>query len=411
MNIWYFNHYAGGPGFGKYLRSFHLAKHWAKMGHRCTVFVARYHHLLSEPLPPRIDADGVTYISLPARRYDGNGFGRFLNILDFCFSMPATVKQVAEFGVPDAIIHSSAPPMGIFPAWHLARRFRAKLVFEVRDLWPLSLTEIAGTSHLHPLALASAASERFAYRHSHLCASLLGNAETYMRSRGLRGDFVHVPNGYEVSPAQEPTTVPGREAMSLIEKWQSEGRTVIIHPGAQGVPNALDVLVKACQRIAPDERQKFSVLLLGSGSQTERLKAMASDLPNLAFFPNVPKHEAVYLTGCCDVGYAGAKDHREVYKHGISFNKITDFLGAGLPTIVPFYTRSDPVSESGCGIVTDSDDPAVVAKAIRLLCSMTPADRRDMGRKGKEFAETRLAYAAVAERYLNAIASASCGLR
>ena len=407
MNIWYFNHYAGGPGFGKYLRSFHLAKHWQDAGHRCTVFVAGYHHLLAQPLPPRLTAEGVDYAALPARRYEGNGIGRLLNIWDFCRAMPTVANRTAEFGVPDAIILSSAPPMGIFAARSLADRFRAKLVFEVRDLWPLSITDIAGKSPLHPLAIVSGISQRFAYRHADLCASLLGNAEHYMREHGLRGAFVHVPNGYEPHQSTEPRTPDGRSALDQVRKWQSEGKIVIIHPGAQGVPNALDVLVDAYRLLVESgEAHRIAILLLGEGTETERLKLASRDYPDIGFFPNLPKTEALFLTEASDIGYAGARDHRSVYQFGISFNKITDFMGAGLPVIVPFFTRSDPVSMSQCGIVTDSDAPKEIASAILRLARLTPAQRREIGLKGKVFAQTELSYATIATRYADAIAAA-----
>lgn len=407
MNIWYFNHYAGGPGFGKYLRAYHLAKRWQHAGHRCTVFVSRYHHLLQQPLPERLEADGVEYISLPARRYEGNGIGRALNMIDFCRAMPQTAQRVGEFGKPDAVILSSAPPFGIFPAARLAKHFDGKLVFEVRDLWPLSITEIAGKSSLHPLALASGVAERFAYRNADLCASVLGNAESYMREHGLRGAFVHVPNGYEPHQPGAPETEAGKAALQQIRQWQANGKVVLIHPGAQGVPNALHVVVDACRELAHDDvAQRFAVLLLGDGSETERLKERASGLSNIAFFPNVPKDEALYLTAASDIGYAGARDHRAVYRYGISFNKITDFMGAGLPVIVPFYTRGDPVSESHCGIVTDSDAPRAVADAIAALVEMSPDERKELGLKGRHYVESELSYEVIARRYADAIEAA-----
>lgn len=407
MNIWYLNHYAGGPGFGKFLRSHHLAKHWQRTGHRCTVFFASYHHLLAGKLTSKIKAEDIDYVPLDAREYNSNGVDRFLNILDFCFAIPDLKRRTDEFGVPDAIILSSAPPMGIFPAFRLAKAFNAKLVFEVRDLWPLSITEIANKSCFHPLSIASAISERFAYKHSHLCASLLGNAEQYMRKRGLRGSFVHVPNGYEPTSAKGPCTEAGRAALSQIREWQEAGRQVIIHPGAQGVPNALQVLIDACRKLYDSgNADRIGVLLLGEGTETERLKEMAKGLPIVAFFPNIPKDEALYVTESCDIGYAGACDHRAVYRYGISFNKIADFMGAGLPVIVPFYTRGDPVSESQCGIVADSDEPELVASAITTLINLPPEERRQMGLRGKCFAEKTLSYSEIAQRYIAAIRSA-----
>ncbi|MBX3598798.1 MAG: glycosyltransferase family 4 protein [Rhizobiaceae bacterium] len=407
MNIWYLNHYAAVPGYGKFLRSQHLAARWQQAGHRCTVFPARYHHLLNAPLSERACIDGVEYQPLPAREYSGNGFQRLLNIIDYCRAIPSLKHRSDEFGAPQAIILSSAPPMGIFATHRLARHFNAKLVFEIRDLWPLSITEIAGKSRLHPLTAISEISERYGYKHANLCASLLGNAEDFMRQHGLRGSFVYVPNGYEPQSVKEPASPLGKTVYQRIRQWQQEGRKVIIHPGAQGIPNALDVLINACRKLScTDVDSKFAVVLLGEGTETSNLKELAKDLPNIAFFPSIPKEEAFYVTAACDIGYSGARDHRKVYQYGISFNKIVDFMGAGLPVIVPFFTRGDPVSLSGCGVVTDSDAPEDVARAITRMVGYSDQERQEIGRKGKQYADTQLSYASIAERYIRAIEDA-----
>lgn len=89
MKIWYFNHYAGGPGIGRLYRAYHLSRAWAMSGHSTTVFVARWHHMLErpEPLPSETIVDGVRYAALDSRVYAGNGLRRVLNMMDYCRSM------------------------------------------------------------------------------------------------------------------------------------------------------------------------------------------------------------------------------------------------------------------------------------------------------------------------------------
>jgi hypothetical protein len=107
MNIWYFNHYAGGPGIGKFPRAYHLSRAWAVLGHQTTIFVARFHHLLDEPkpLPDQMEVDRVRYVALDARPYTDNGAGRLLNMADFRGSMLRLLSRVpSTLQKPDAII-------------------------------------------------------------------------------------------------------------------------------------------------------------------------------------------------------------------------------------------------------------------------------------------------------------------
>lgn len=406
MILWYFHPYGGAPGTGKYLRPYHLAVEWQRQGHEVVCFVSRYHHLLDsdEPLPPEQIIDGVRFVSLPARSYRGNGLARAVNMLQFCAAMFRLPRHLPR---PDAVIVSSPHPFAIFPGWWLARvKHKARLAFEVRDIWPLSITEMTATPAWHPITLGAWLAERFAYRTADVLASLLGNAEPYMRGRGLRGRFVHVPNGISegIEPSP-PSTDAGKKAAATIATWHEQGRTVIIHPGTQGQPSALDVLLRAVSTIPPSIRP--AVLLVGGGDTSDTLRTLATELglgDDVAFFPPVPRSEANWLVHRSDIGYAGKRNFRTVFQHGISFNKINDFMEAGLPVILPVTTRGDPVSASGCGIVT-GDDAAEIAKGLVELVQMSPAARREMGERGRRFAMEHLSYSAIARRYIDAIAA------
>lgn len=415
MNIWYFNHYAGGPGIGKFARAYNLGQAWMRMGIETTVFVARFHHLLDSdmPLPETKTVDGLKYIGLNARPYKGNGTKRLLNMLDFCMSILKTTPEKYQLSKPDVVIVSSPHPFAVFPAFRLARRYGAKLVFEVRDIWPLSITEITGTSSFHPFVLLAGLAERFAYTRSDLVASLPGGAEPHMRKKGLaRGKFIHAPNGVVANnplEASVPESEVGQAAADKIREWRSQGRVIIIHPGAQGIPNALDRLLDACAQLnTRGLKDSYGVLLPGSGGTTAHLIAQARelDLDNIAFFSLVPKTEALWLTGQCDIGYAGARNHEALYQYGISFNKIMDFMEAGLPVVLPLAAAGDPVTASGCGIVTGSDDPVRIAAALERLIGMRADERHAMGARGRSFVRQHYDYETIAANYLEAIRNA-----
>jgi glycosyltransferase involved in cell wall biosynthesis len=413
VNIWYLSPYAGGPGIGKANRAYHLARAWDALGHSATIFPARFHHLLDREgeLPPETTVDEVRYAALPARRYTGNGVARLLNMADYCRAVWRLRKDgAARYGRPDAIIVSSPHPFAIFPAAKLARKFGATLVFEVRDLWPLSITEINGTPKWHPFVLLAWVAERFAYRRAETVASLLGAAEPSMRERGLAaGKFVFVPNGIDAvaePPSSPPSTDAGRVAAETIGGWRSENRLVVIHPGSQGAPNALDRLLDAASVLKTKGLEsRFGFLLVGDGTQTDALRQRADSagLFSIAFIPPVPKQEALWLTARSDIGYAGARNHERVYRHGISFNKIMDFMQAGLPVVLPLAAGGDPVSASACGIVTGDDSPVAIAAAFERLLAMSPPERMAMGERGREYCRREFDYAQIARRYADAI--------
>lgn len=358
------------------MRAYHLGKRWVLAGHAVTVFLASNHHLRQSQITEPSLIDGVEYVPLKTRPYSGNGFGRILNMLDYCQGMHS-LKRPEQ---PDVVIASSPHPFSIFPARTIAQRSGARLVFEVRDLWPLSIIEIAGASPRHPFVQAVGFAERYAYRHADMVASLLGGAEPYMRAKGLdRGKFFHLPNGIALDEAGPvpPTSAAGIQAWEWMQAEQENGRKVIIHPGSQGVPNALDRLVEA-MRLIPDT--PASCVLVGGGSETEKLKQASAGLP-VSFFPPVPRNDALWLTAHADVGYAGGRD-LPIYRFGSSLNKVADFVRFHIPFV--------EVIPSGAGIRTDGDSPRAIAHALREAL------------KAGTFALPRpeLNYDAIAARYL-----------
>jgi hypothetical protein len=82
-------------------------------------------------------------------------------------------------------------------AQYLAKKCKAKLVFEVRDIWPLTLTEIGGFSMKHPFILLLQWIEDRAYRYSDRVVSNLKNSVEHMIARGMEAEkLAWIPNGF-----------------------------------------------------------------------------------------------------------------------------------------------------------------------------------------------------------------------
>jgi glycosyltransferase involved in cell wall biosynthesis len=399
MNIWYVHPYGGGPGIGRFFRPWHFAKEWQLSGHTVDVFIARYHHLLDrkEPLPPEIDVEGARYHSLMARTYVGNGLSRILNMWDFSWSLWGMRHRIdKDLPSPDVIIVSSPHPFVIYPAKALARRTGAKLVFEVRDLWPLSITEINKTSPWHPFVMLVAMTERYAYRHADLVASLLPGVEDYMKERKLAYQkFVCVPNGFESGTAQSvaPTSAEGRRAMDVITAWKKQGIKILVHPGAMGPPNALDVLLRGIEQYRKKKSAPpIGVLLIGDGSMRPELEAQKEllKLDNVEFTGAVPKAEAQYIVSLCNYGYCGLRDHRQLYRYGISLNKMIDYAQYGLPMLLPSQAKLNTAFANSPLVVQSPATPDGIADMLVQLVN-AKIDHQEAERIKQELSYTRLA--------------------
>lgn len=316
-------------------------------------------------------------------------------------------------GSPKIVIASSPHPFTIFPAHRLAKRYGAKLIFEIRDIWPLSITEILGTSRFHPFVQMCAFAERFALKNSDLIASVLPRADRYLADRGYgKKPFVWVPNGIGMSKAKAESlsSEAGQLASEKLKEWRAQGKVSIIYTGSIGKPNAIDLLLKAlAYGESIGEGGRCAALIVGKGEQVEALRAFISGkrLSNVHFSGSVPKNDAVSLLSEADIGYAGLKNIESLFGYGISPNKIADYFQASLPVILPITPCGDPVSESGGGIARRAETPEEVWSGLRDLIALSPEARKNLGAKGKAYMLREYDYDRIARRYVEAVEQCS----
>ena len=75
------------------------------------------------------------------------------------------------------------------------------------------------------------------------------------------------------------------------------------------------------------------------------------------------------------------RDLPGLYRYGVSFNKLCDYVAAGRPVLFAGNPSNNLVKEFQCGIVVPRQDPPAIAAAIRKLEEMTAGQRAEMGRR------------------------------
>jgi glycosyltransferase involved in cell wall biosynthesis len=190
-------------------RPYYLAREWVRLGHQVQIVGSSQSHVrFQQPELAGLDRldetiDGIQYTWLATPCYTGNGIGRIRNMAYFIGRLYLEGLLLAKSLNPDTVIASSTYPMDIWPAHRIAEICRAKLIFEVHDLWPLSPMELGGMSKWHPFIMLVQAAEDYAYRHADVVVSMLPNVREYMESRGLAPHKLHiVPNGIDTTEWQ-----------------------------------------------------------------------------------------------------------------------------------------------------------------------------------------------------------------
>ncbi len=403
MKILYLNHYAGSPALGMEYRPYYLAREWVRAGHRVQMLAADFSHLRSsQPQAGDELIDGIAYRWYRTPHYQGNGLGRVRNIGAFLRAVWAdTPRLLREFN-PEVVIASSTYPMDIWVARRLARRAGAKLVFEVHDLWPLSPIELSGMSPRHPFALLCQAAEDAAYRDADVVVSMLPKVQAHMASRGLDLRKLHiVPNGITLDEwLGEPPALRADAAAALTAAHQA-GRTVVGYAGSMGLPNALDTLLDAAALL---KDQPLQFVLVGGGHEQSRLAQRVADegLRQVQFLPPIPKAQVPAFLAGVDIATL-CWQRVPIYRFGIAPNKLMDYMMARCAVLHAAEAGNDPVAEAGAGLTVTPESPAAVAAGLLQLAALSPAQRREMGERGRAYVLAHHTYPVLAQRFMAAL--------
>jgi len=268
MNILLINHYAGGPEFGMEFRPHGFAKRWNIAGNNTTIFGSTFSHLRKiQPTAHSQNIDGVDYRWLFGNSYQGNGLGRILNIFLFIIQLLILSPYIALVKKPDVVISSSTYTFDIIPCWIIAKISRAKLVFEIHDLWPMSLYEIGNMSKYHPFAMAVTLCEYLSYKLSDKVISILPNAFEHAKNFSIKSEnFLHIPNGHDFSLTTENCS---KEIKSIILASRKKGNFNIAYCGSIGEANNIDNFIKLAINL---RKQKIVFNVVGSGPKQQHLK-------------------------------------------------------------------------------------------------------------------------------------------
>ena len=390
--IWMINQYAGSPWHGMEYRHYHLARALAERGHRVVVVSGSHSHLFTRP--PRVSRlftrqviDGVTYCWVAVPRYGpAISLGRVLNMAAFAAALEAL--PTSRLPRPDAILVSSPSlfPVPIASRW--ARRFGARLVFEVRDIWPLTLQELGGLSSRHPLIAAMQRLEDHGYRVADSVVSVLPGARAHMVARGMDpAKFHYLPNGIDLDGARRSGDPP-----ATIRDAVRPGAFTVGFVGTLGRANVLETLIDAARLLDPDE---VRVVVVGHGPERSQLAERAAGARNVAFVGPIPKGDvaaALQLFDACYVGYRRSS----LYRFGVSPNKLYDYMAAGRPVLFAADAVNQPVQEADCGHTVAPEDPAALAGAITSLAAASEAERARLGANARAYVERHHEYGRLA---------------
>lgn len=369
-------------------RHFEIARRWTAAGDRVTVLTSPANYLTGASTPaPEGLPDGLTVVrtglgasasgSKPgtdgASAPRGNGAsvppqsptfaGRVAGFARFALAAFRAGLRVRGVDV----VWGTTPPIFQAPAaWAVARLKGAPFLLEVRDLWP-DFAVALGVLRMPMAIRAAKALERFLYRRADLVVVNSPGFVDHVRREGGREPVV-VPNGVDPAPFLSADRAAWRRKLG----W--EGKFVILYAGAHGVPNDLEVVLRAARAQAraagtaarQPAPQPELFAFVGSGRDLTRLRRLAEEwkLANVRFMGPRPKSEMPGILAAADCCVAILK---AVPMFATTYpNKVFDYMAAGRPVALAIDGAIRQVVESaGAGLFARPGDPAALLEVVQ----------------------------------------------
>ncbi|HEX2415195.1 MAG TPA: glycosyltransferase family 4 protein [Thermoleophilaceae bacterium] len=360
-------------------RSYEFARRFAARGHGVRMVTAGTGTQTVDGIEVVGARGGYSdYVSATAVSYAR----RMLAFARFALSAAAAALRGPR---PDVIYATSPPLTMALPALAAALRWRAPLVFEVRDLWPEAPIQMGALRH--PLARRAARLlERFVYNRSEFVIALSPGIRAGVSAAGV--------------PAERVALVPNAADLDLFTpERRGHDRFTISYFGTMGEANDLSAVLEAA-RLVRDAR----FVLMGDGKRRAELERAAP--PNVEFpGPARAKGEVAALAAASDACLTLFKDVPVLATN--SPNKLFDTFAAGRPAIVNMdgWMR-ELVEHNDAGLYVRAGDAHDLADKVAWLRDH-PDDAERMGRNARALAEREFGRDELAERALAVLEQAA----
>lgn len=404
-NVWILNHYAKAPASTGGSRHYQLAKYLKSNGWRAILLASSAEHLsgvqklaANESFKHEV-IDGVDFHWLKTPQYRGNGWGRVLNMLAYALQAirPSSTRSLA---IPDVIIGSSVHPLAALSGWWLAKRHKVPFIFEVRDLWPQTLIDMGRLDEGSFTAKLLRRMEGFLYKRASKIITLLPFASHYFSRFGVpESKIIWLSNGVALESY----------------KWAALGPTVgrscftLMYYGSHGAANGLDTLINAmavAKELLSNRDERVQLRLIGDGLEKDALITQARQMGIeswVSFEPPVPKSKIPEISAAADAFVITVRNLPELYKYGISMNKIFDYMASGRPVIIASNALNNPIADANAGVTVAAEDAEALGRAIVEVATMTPERRAELGANGRAHVAKEYDYRVLAKRLASSL--------
>ncbi|EGR0922715.1 glycosyltransferase WbuB [Vibrio parahaemolyticus] len=349
-------------------RTYEHAVRWVKKGHEVTVITCapnfpegKVYKGYKNDFYTISDLDGIKVVRVKTYITSNEGFAkRVLDYISFMFSsFAAGLIQKS----PDIIVATSPQFFTACSGWALSAIRRKKFVFELRDIWPASITAVGAMKNSWVIRCLEKI-ELFLYRRADSIICVTNSFKKELVERGIDKNKIEVVlNGVDLN-----TYTPRlSKDQKLLETYDLKDKFVLGYIGTHGMAHGLETIVAVAEELQHIDELRF--VFAGSGASKQSIVEMVQEkrLENVVFIDRQPKEMMPLIWSLCDVSLVPLVNSK-LFETVIP-SKIFECMGMGIPTVmsVPLGEATAIIHDTNSGLIAKSEDISSIKKQILKL--------------------------------------------
>ena len=280
---------------------------------------------------------------------------------------------------PDIIMGVSPQLITALSALFLSIKLKKPFISDILDLWPESLIQLKPEMKHNPYTWFLYYLERLIYRKSKSIIVCVEKFKNHIVSKGIDEKKIHF-----ISNCTYPNHFTPDKPVEYYKEKYKINRFTVAYTGAIGVANNPYLILDIAKRL---ENQPIDFLILGEGPLREEIekKIENDNIKNVKIYKTIPKRNILNFLANVDLCLITV-NKTELYKYGLSPNKLFDYMLAGKPILItakPEY--SEFVKDSGCGFYADPENLDEIVSTVMKVYNMPKNEREEMGKRGKDY--------------------------
>ena len=310
--------------------------------------------------------------------HDKNKYKRMANYFSFGLSAAINGKRKIKGSID--IVYVYHPPItSTIAAFSIAKKKKAKVVLDVNDLWPDS---ISATGMMFNVKLLSRIGKWClkTYKKADAINVLSNGIKNLLIERGVIAEKISTIPVW----CNEELLTGTRDENFYVEQECNKHFT-LIYAGAVGAAQGLDIALDGAKELR-ESIPSLQILIIGTGTCADVLskRVKEKNIDNVKILPPVPPEKVVPILNCADALFVNLKKD-ELFSITVP-SKIPLYMATGKVIIAGIEgDAAEIINNADCGVTFEPGNVEEFCSAVRKVYNMTDNERNIFAKNGLNY--------------------------